>query len=407
VAQAIGPSPREATVRASQVTGEEVPDYELTEGVPLVTTVVLLVVTAGFAVLWLPGHRGPGWGKYLVQALALALVTLLTVLTLFLKLNADNRWYSSWADLVAGDAPRPVTETVIGAEPGRVSSPAPLDGPAFSDLQRNPRSNPDIGSQIAAASDEGQWVSFDLAGPTTGIIQQLLVWLPPSYLDQPDRAYPVLTAFTGYPGTPEAYIHTFDFDRMVRDQVAQGQLREPIVVIPDVYSSGLDSECVDGSGGRYESWVTVDVVEWVRTNLRAADDPQAWATFGYSAGGWCATMLAVRHPDQWPRSINIAGYFAPIYTQDQQWAAPDDPRYELGTIVAQHRPDVDLWFFSGGGDPIPLQSLASFQPHVRAPASLTTRITSSGGHRPEVWRPAMIESLAWLGDTSSYFAPRA
>ncbi|MEX5234846.1 alpha/beta hydrolase [Kocuria arenosa] len=383
------------------------PDYELTEWGPLVTTLALLVVTAGFAVLWLPDHRGHGWGKYLVQALALVLVTLLTVLTLFLKLNADNRWYSSWADFFAGNAPRPATETVIGAPPGRVSSPAPRAGPTLSDLQRNPRSNPDIGSQIAPASHQGQWVSFDLTGPTTRITQQLLVWLPPSYLDQPDRAYPVLTAFTGYPGTPEAYIHTFDIDRIVRDQVAQGQLREPIVVVPDVYPSGLDSECVDGSAGRYESWVTVDVVEWVRTNLRAADDSQAWATLGYSAGGWCATMLSVRHPDRWPRSINIAGYFSPIYTQDQQWAAPDDPRYTLGSSIAQLRPDVDIWFFSGGGDPIPLQSLASFQPHVRAPTSLTTRITSSGGHRPEVRRPAMAESLTWLGDTSSYFAPGA
>jgi S-formylglutathione hydrolase FrmB len=382
-----------------------VPGYELTGWVPLASTLVLLFVATGFAVFWLPGHHGSGRGKYLVQAVALFLVTLLTVLALFLKLNADNRWYSSWGDLLAGSTPRPVTEAVIGAPPGRVTSPAPVDGPTFSDLQRNPRSNPDIGAQIVPTSGQGQWVSFDLTGPTTGITQQLLVWLPPSYLSQPDRAYPVLTAFTGYPGAPEAYIHTFDFDRIVREQVAQGHLREPIVVIPDVYPSGLDTECVDGSNGQYESWVSVDVVEWVSTNLRTADDPQAWATLGYSAGGWCATMLSVRHPNQWPRSINIAGYFAPIYTQGQQWAARNDPRYALATLIAQHRPDVDIWFFSGGGDPIPLQSLAEFQPHVRAPTSLTTRITSSGGHRPEVWRPAMAEALAWLGDTSSHFAP--
>ncbi|MFD1213255.1 alpha/beta hydrolase [Arthrobacter sp. GCM10027362] len=381
------------------------PFYELTQWPLLALTLVFLAASVTVAVAVLPRHRGPGPGKYLLQAASIVMVTVLSIIALFLKLNADNQWYSSWADLLNGDIAGPAQTTVLGAPVKKVIREAPATSGRFTQLQSNPALNPDFGSQVKPKAAAGQWVSFTFTGPTTGISQDVAVWLPPSYLKHPRRAYPLITAFSGYPGSPATYIQTLHYDRTVQDQVSQGRLREPLVVVPDMFPANLDTECVDGSDGKYESYVAVDLVNWIRKNLRTVDNPQAWATTGYSAGGWCATMFSVLHPRQWASSINFAGYFAPDYSPHQRWNTVRDPRYNLGTVVARHRPAVAIWFFSGGDDRRPLRSLAAFEPQVSAPTSLVTNISEFGGHRLNIWRPQMGSSLAWLGSVSGYFAP--
>lgn len=383
--------------------------YELTAWPVQALSLVLLAVALVVAVLVLPRHRNPGPAKYLIQAVAIVLVSLLTLLTLFLKLNAENQWYSSWADLFADGDTGSVLTTVVGAPLRKADRPARLAPPArghFSTLQRSPASNPVFGAQLKQYAPDGQWVSFAFTGPTTGITRKVELWLPPSYLARPEQAYPVITAFTGYPGSPATYINNLRYAQTVLYEVRHGRLREPLVVLPDMYPANLDTECVDGSEGRYESYVAMDLVDWIRTNLRTVDNPHAWATTGYSAGGWCATMFSVRHPRQWAASINFAGYFSPDYSPRQHWVRAHDPRYNLGAAVARQRPAVDIWFFGGGDDRRPLRSLAEFRSNVSAPTSLVTNITAFGGHRLDIWRPQMGASLAWLGSISSYFSSR-
>ncbi|MCG2624666.1 esterase family protein [Arthrobacter sp. I2-34] len=382
------------------------PFYELTAWPVLALSLLLLTVSVVVAVAVLPRHRTPGLAKYLLQAVAIVLVSLLTLWTLFLKLNADNQWYASWADLFADGATGPARTAVVGAPLRQVSHPTPLARGHFSALQRHPASNPAFGASLKKTAPNGQWVSFAFSGPTTGITRQVELWLPPSYLARPDQAYPVITAFSGYPGSPSTYAKSLHYGSTVMDQVRHGLLREPIVVVPDMYPANLDTECVNGSEGKYESYVADDLVPWIRTNLRTVDNPQAWATSGYSAGGWCASMFSVRHPKVWANSINFAGYFSPDYSPRQHWVRAGDPRYNLGQVVARHKPDVAIWFFSGGEDRRPLRSLASFRPHVEAPTTLVTNITPFGGHRLDVWRQQVGASLAWLGGISGYFAAR-
>ena len=86
--------------------------FELT-GWPLFVLVagaalVLLAVT----VLVLPRRRGPGLGKYVVQLVCVVLVLLLTLVGVFLKMNMDNQWSSSWGDLLSNGG-GPVTLSLI------------------------------------------------------------------------------------------------------------------------------------------------------------------------------------------------------------------------------------------------------------------------------------------------------
>ena len=381
--------------------------FELT-GWPLFVLVagaalVLLAVT----VLVLPRRRGPGLGKYVVQLVCVVLVLLLTLVGVFLKMNMDNQWYSSWGDLLSNGG-GPVTTATVGAVPAAVTTAAKdLPHQPFTSAQTDPTGSTFFGSQVDAANTSGQWVHFTLPGRESGITQDATAWLPPSYMAQPQRAYPVITAFTGFPGDVRTYTKAMDIGHHIRSAVSDGTIRESIVVIPDVYPGNNDTECVDSDHGLWDTYVSRDVVSWIRENLRVSSDRAAWSTLGYSAGGWCSSMFTVRHPQIWSSSVNLAGYFAPMYSPGQQWKTADPAAYDLASVVRREKPDVRLWFFSGGEDTVSVNAVRRFAPAVSAPTSLETNISQSGGHRVALWEAQLDSSLAWLGRTSPAFAPVA
>lgn len=377
--------------------------FDLTGRPLFVTTLALTVLALAVAVVLLPRQRKPGPAKYVVQFLAIALVTVLTLLTVFFKLNNDNQWYSNWGDLLSNGG-GPVSTRTVGYSLPHPSTPRELPHTPFSPAQRDPRSGHDIGPQLDSAARTGQWAEFTLHGKVSGVSQQVSVWLPPSYFSRPDLAYPVVTAFTGFPGTVKTYMDAMDLGQRIRSSVADREVREPIVVIPDVYPGNNDSECVNSSNGRYEDFVTQDVVSWVRSTLRTSTDPRAWATLGYSAGGWCSSMFSVRHPEIWRSSVNLAGYFAPEYSKGQLWRVPDPGRYDLARLVSRERPAVNIWFFAGGQDTAALTAVEEFEGAISAPTGLVVNTSRTGAHRVALWEGQLQPALKWLGETSPYFA---
>lgn len=377
--------------------------FELTEWPVFTLTVILTVAALFFAVVIVPRRRAPGLGKHVIQFVCIILVTVLTLLTVFFKLNSDNQWYSSWGDLLSGGDGGTVTTTEAGYNEPSAQPAADVPHSAFTAAQINPQKNKDIGGQLNPQAESGQWATFSLKGGHSGVTQQVTVWLPPSYFTHPDRAYPVITAFTGFPGAISTYTDSMSMDLHIRNSVRDGKIREPIVVIPNVFPGNNDTECLDSDRGRYETFVSQDVVDWIRTNLRPSSDPKAWSTFGYSAGGWCSSMFAVRHPDIWNHSVNLAGYFAPEYSPGQPLKVSDPGQYDLAGIVAEKKPDVNMWFFSGGQDTTALKAVNSFKDSVADPTSLSINISETGGHRVALWGTQIEPSLEWLGRTSPYF----
>lgn len=378
--------------------------FEL-NGWPLfIITVILAFLALAFTVVVLPRQRRPGILKYVMQFVCVALVSLLVLVGIFLKMNMDNQWYSSWGDLLS-DGGGQVAVTDVGATAAAAKPIKDLPHRAFNAMQTNPTQNAFFGSQMDPNNTSGQWVNLKIHGPQSGITQEATVWLPPSYMTQPQRAYPVITAFTGFPGDVKTYTKAMDIAQHIRSRVNSGAMREAIVVIPNVYPGNNDTECVDSNNGQWESYVSKDVVSWIRGNLRVSTDREAWSTVGYSAGGWCSSMFAVRHPDVWASSVNLAGYFAPTYSKGQQWKTTDPRSYDLASVVARDKPDVEIWFFSGGEDTISVDAVRKFAASVSPPTTLVSNISQSGGHRVALWEAQLDPSLEWLGRTSPAFAP--
>lgn len=379
----------------------------------------LLVVTGlvFVAAILLPprlARRGRSWRAYLVQALALVLVAVLSLLSVGALMNKDNNWYTSWDEILSGPDLQAAPDTTDYGEQPAAATAGKQPQQTASDLQAHPEQNPQFGSALNRGATGGQYVSFDYTGPTTRQTYGMMVWLPASYLSHPDRFYPVILGFTGFPGSPETYSQSVDYGKMIEQTVSAGKMREAIFVVPNVSPGVYDSECVDGTQSvpgmgtpKAESYVTQDVVPWIRENLRAIDSPQAWATEGYSAGGWCSTMLSMRHPDLFGSAMNQSGYFSPIYTKGQEWTPASDPDYDLARLAREQAPDVNLYYFSSTDDTLSWPAAQAFSRAVRQPTSLSVNTVPNGGHRLDVWLPGMTHGLAWLGRTSPYFAPES
>jgi S-formylglutathione hydrolase FrmB len=71
------------------------------------------------------------------------------------------------------------------------------------------------------------------------------------------------------------------------------------------------SECMDSNDGRqsFETYLSSTVVTYVDENYNTIQDPRARAIMGMSEGGYCAAMIATRHPDVFTTSISFSGYF--------------------------------------------------------------------------------------------------
>lgn len=381
-----------------------------------VTATAATAIVFALAVVRVPRTRHP----HLAQAVALLLVSALVLLTAALWINRATGTVSSWEFLAEGSGELSV-QSQVGASAqrgsggdgeGELAALRAAQSAPVTALQRDPLQ--DAALTGLRSTSHSQWIT--VAVPAAGIATtEVMVHLPAGYLQHPERRYPVIVALSGIPGGPSTFRRAFRLGHVVDSAASRGELSEAIIVAPTPYPGTYDTECVDadpgtelsarGGGGQYESYLADVLPAWIRTHLRTVEHPEAWASYGYSAGGWCANMLAMRHPDLFASAISLAGYYQPLYASGQQWRPAGDPRYDLPSLAADEAPAVRLWFFYGADDPLPHPSLALMQQSVRAPTSLTVTSTPRGGHAPSLWVQVTPEALDWLGRSSPGFSP--
>ncbi|MFP7696584.1 alpha/beta hydrolase [Trueperella sp. LYQ143] len=340
------------------------------------------------------------------QALMIVVNVVLALSLVAVVLNRMNEWYPTWSSF---------HPTIHVSEEKDVGQPLPaVQANAWvtrkaSDLQAHPEKNPAFAGHSWSKSAEGDYLTVEVPGSGVGDkTTKTLLWLPPSYLSNPDRFYPVLVAFPGTPGTPSAYRKKMDIGQMVELASQRKEMREAIVVSPDVFPRNYDTECLDSTDGKItvDSYITSPWRNWLMKNLRIVPDRQAWAAIGYSAGGWCAAMVSMKHPDIYAYGINMSGYFWPTYL-GKPLRPEEDRVYDLPTIAQEQAPDSHLWFIAAKNDTVPIEHWEKFVDKVHAPTSLHTVLTDNGGHAWPVWRAGTPRAFAWLGRISPEFAWQA
>ena len=387
----------------------------LTGGFVVILFWTCAVLLFGWVVIR-PRAAGPGWFSMLRRVGYQLAVLVTVVLAVGVSFNDQYSWYANWGDL---------TTIFGGTDPGNVVAA----GAAAAQAAGGP-STPGAGTehQVVPVADlpslaslglvsgvgpvGGQIKEYTVAGPISRVVSGVTVWFPPQYTDpaMSHHRFPVLEAFHGAPGSPRQIWYGMSLGKTVAEQTAAGKLAPSIVVMPYYTPGQLDTECVDGGAGQpqIEQWLTRDVTSWVEHHLRTDSARGSWATFGLSTGAWCASMLAMLHPDTYSAAISLGGYYEPSFERRYVPFKPGSPQwehYDLLKLVRDHPPKTALWVQTSKADSVSYATTRQLLDTVRPPLSITADVLTNAGHRLSVWTPLIPQTLHWLAAVAPGFRP--
>jgi enterochelin esterase-like enzyme len=237
---------------------------------------------------------------------------------------------------------------------------------------------------------------------------QAYVYLPPIWFKSPEPQLPLIEMIAGVPGQPSDWTRAGYADTTATAFAEQHHGEAPILVIPD--NNGLktsDTECSNSVFGNAETYLITDVPNFMQANFNAAIGKHSIAVAGLSAGGTCASILALRNPKEYSIFASYSGYSSPTYINDneQQTIAQlyggSKADYEAhnpeGLLKTNRYTTTSAWFTAGAQDQ---QAFASAQQMAdlarKAGMAQVCLTTPPGGHDFVFWAAAFQDSLPWL-----------
>jgi S-formylglutathione hydrolase FrmB len=262
------------------------------------------------------------------------------------------------------------------------------------------------GDQVAT----GTTVTVDIP-PTHSNFQARAarVYLPPAWFASSAPRLPALILLPGVPGGPNVWTDDGYADDIANNFAGLHDRVAPIIVMPDPTGhEQADSECVNSSRyGNAETYLTVDVPDYVRATFRAAAGPNSLAVAGLSAGGTCSTTLALRNPEIFRTFASFSGFTTPTYLDDS--IAKSIPILYGGseaaylahaplTLLAQRTyPASAAWFEAGTSDREPWEAVRQLAAASRqAGMEEVCLLGIPGEHTWAVWQQSFTSALPWL-----------
>jgi pimeloyl-ACP methyl ester carboxylesterase len=257
--------------------------------------------------------------------------------------------------------------------------------------------------------DEGFTIDVKIPGTVSGFAaRNAYIWLPPAWVGAPTPHLPVLELLVGFPGDPVDWTRAGFADETGSAYAAAHNGVAPIIVMPDPAGvSGADTECVNGPHGNAETYLTVDVPAFARKTFLAADNKNSLAIAGFSAGGMCALMFTLRHPDVYSAFGDFAGDTSPfvgeimnVAVTIQQLFAGSTQQYQehdpLWLLKNGRYPDTAGWFEVGSGDAGAHAAQQMLVPLARQAGVLTCARVVAGGHSYALAAQALRDSFPFL-----------
>jgi enterochelin esterase-like enzyme len=250
-------------------------------GTPLlITAIVLAAVAAPFMAWWWRRQTKASWLAALRPLAAVLACQLLAISALFLWVNNQYGFYTSWSDLA-----------------GRRTEQATI------------RSN-----GLVRPGNGRLEVLTVTRRSLAGSARKILVWLPPQYQQPGFRTtrFPVLMVLPGQPSTPEVMFRHYDFGQIAATEINAGHIRPFIAVFPPLMTDPpRDTECTNiPRGPQAYTWLSSMVPSTVRQQLRV--QPGAWSLAGWSTGAFCAAKLLLTQAKDFQAVVSFGGYFTPI-----------------------------------------------------------------------------------------------
>jgi S-formylglutathione hydrolase FrmB len=380
------------------------------DGLALLVVAIVVTLAAFVGAALLMGRLGRAFWAFLVRIVLMAMVSALVVVTCGIWVNRNFHFYSDWSDLFGTSA---TVSTQIQESGGLATNAVDQNVPATGTAAPAPAPT---ANRPPLPSPGQRFQTYQVAGAASGLTGRVLAILPAGYEDPANagRLYPVIVALPGFPGSPEQYVPPgIDVGAAMDKKAAAGTGTGAIVIAPVTsFPSNTDTECLNGRQGQpqVETYLTRDVPEFVVRTLRVKSQRSAWSALGFSAGGYCAAMLPLLHPDVYATGIVLGGYFTPYFETpsykpygpgDQQWK----DRYDLVAYIRRNPPPVALWVQTSKTDTLSYATSAPFIAAAKAPLSVRTLVEDNAGHRMETWDAKLPQAMDWLSATSKDFRP--
>jgi enterochelin esterase-like enzyme len=254
-------------------------------------------------------------------------------------------------------------------------------------------------ARTVSAATAGQIVKFTVAGKASGITVPMWAYLPPGYGDSPATRYPVIMALHGYPSSPVQWLKGFGVAAVLNGEIDAGRMAPTVVLFPyQTPQPMIDTECANlVDGPQAETFLTVDVPGFARAHLAVRTDAAGWGLIGYSAGGYCATDLALRHPTQFAAGASLSGYATPgiAIGNGLEHTAYDD----LWRLKNLPIPAVALYLSCAKTDKGAMRATQELAKAAKAPLSVTIAYIAGGGHNAGTWHAMEAPAFDWLSNT--------
>jgi enterochelin esterase-like enzyme len=339
-------------------------------GNSLLVAAISLAVAAPLLLAWWWRHTTKsGWLCALRPLAAVLACQVLAISALFLWVNSQYGFYTSWSDLFGVRTERSTIQTNALARPGA-----------------------------------GRLQVLTVPGRAAGDhARKILVWLPPEYGQPQFRTakFPVVMVLPGQPSTPEVMFRHYAFGQVASTLMKARRIKPFIAVFPPLMTNPpRDTECTNIRGGpQAYTWLSSMVPNAVHHQLRAQPGP--WSLAGWSTGAFCATKLLLTQPKDFQAAVSFGGYFTPITDRTTGDLFHSDPAARrrnspLG-LYHQHglhgrklllicgRQDKESW-------PPNQQMLAA----SRGDTGVSFLDFPTGGHNYRNYRRYLPDALQWL-----------
>lgn len=258
--------------------------------------------------------------------------------------------------------------------------------------------------------DRGKTGSVTIPGTVSGFVARpAVVYLPPAALTASPPRLPVLIVLSGQPGSPEDPLLSSKLEQTANAYAAAHQGLAPIIVSPDQLGAPMSNPmCVDSALGNSATYLTVDVTNWITTNLPVLSGPQNWGIGGLSQGGTCAIQLGAAYPQLYGSILDASGEEFPKLQNEQatidKGFGGDPAKYAAAhpeAILAAHAPYTDTVavFGVGSEDSVFLPGVKRLYDAASAAGMSSTYIEAQGsGHDATTWSYVFAQGLSVLAE---------
>lgn len=255
---------------------------------------------------------------------------------------------------------------------------------------------------------QGEVLQSAIPGAVSGFqARRAFVYLPAAYLLKKRPKLPVLVLVSGQPGEPSDWTVSGHLTAMMDAFAAQHNGLAPVVVMPDANGSVQgNTMCMDTSIAKADTYMSVDVPDWIRKTLDVDDNTKHWAIGGYSFGATCAVQMATRHPETYPNFMSFSSEREPALTVDRSRTialafagntAAFNAEVPLTLMARRRYPDVTGFFAAGAGDADYTANAQVLNAAAQASGMHTQlQLVAGAGHSWKVAQGSMPQALDFL-----------